>query len=484
MTAGVAEVEVVSAAYVVERASAAPDSVGTVVWHVPPGELVLHYNIRSEVEPDPDLEASITARGVLVPIIGYVRDGELRVHMGRRRAFCAARVGRPWVPVVLTAAPHEEDQLEDQLVENEHRRPNTAADRARAVRQLSLLGVTPEQLVARTALRRSDVDAALAVAASPVATAAAAARPDMDLVEAAAVAEFDTDPATVKALTAAAGTGAFDHALQIARDERAVAAEKTRVLEQLRAVGVTAVEDMDWQRYRRLIELGITPGKHRRCPGHAGYARVTWDRDGRPAGAPEYICTEPGHHSTSSASGGAAPTLEAEEARHRRAEVVAGNAAWRSATEVRRRWLRDFAHRSRPPAGAEAFVAAALLRLDWDVIEKALHHEHVLLREMLAPPGSDEPVPDAAGRSERDVLAERAATMPAKRALVLAAATLLAAWEHTADEHTWRDHPHDPIGGHRGVDRFYLGQMAAWGYPLSEIEQLVVEGTQPTETSS
>lgn len=450
---------------------------GTRIYRVPPGELTVGLNTRVDVGNDPDFASSVRERGVLQAITCYVHDGALQVLMGQRRALVAAAEGLEWVPVVITAPPDDEARLIDQLVENEHRAPITTADRAAAVAQLSLLGLSAEQLVRRTALRRVDVEHALAVAASPVASAAAAAAPELDLGQAAAVAEFDDEPDVVEKLTTAAGTGRFDHVLQRARDDRDEAAERARLLEEIRASGVTALEAIDFGHHKTLAALGITAGRHRRCPGHAAYPAVYWSNvDNAYRAEPTYVCTEPGRHRDGAAAAGTGQgaTLAEEQARQQRAQVISRNKEWRSATEVRRAWLRDFVRRQRPPAGAEAFVAAALVRFDHEVIDRAAQTQHVLLRELLAPLGSEEPA-TVSGRTEIDDLAGRAAAMAPKRALVLAAATLLAAWEYGADEHTWRDHPHDPLGGHRGVDRFYLGQMAAWGYPLAEVEQLVVE---------
>jgi ParB family chromosome partitioning protein len=55
------------------------------------------------------------------------------------------------------------------------------------------------------------------------------------------------------------------------------------------------------------------------------------------------------------------------------------------------------------------------------------------------------------------------------RSLVLAAALLLAAWEDKTGPHTWRN-PSDDA-------RRYLGQMIAWGYSPSEVEQLILAPT-------
>ncbi len=241
---------------------------------------------------------------------------------------------------------------------------------------------------------------------------------------------------------------------------------------QLRADGVTVLDRLDWAAgMRPLTELGLTTARHRSCPGHAafvsqgshyvdGHTEWTW--------AADYVCTAPRTHHPTDSTAAAEGTLDDEAARAQRAEVIARNKEWRSAEQVRRAWLAEFAQRQRPPAGAERFVAAALLRGD-DCIRRALENRYVLLREL-----TGLGVEDQASRGDRlQLLAERVQHVPPKRALVLAAAALLAAWEHTADVGCWRP----PLGGHRGVDRFYLGQYVAWGYPPSDIEQLILNPT-------
>lgn len=474
----VAEVEVDEPADV-----AAAPQLGTRVYRIRPGELVWRLNVRTEVDDDPQFAASIRELGVLQPIVAYVNtEARLQVLMGQRRAYFAHQQGLPWVPVVLVAPPFDVDRLVDQLVENHHRAPITLADQAAAVLQLTLHGVTVDEIARRTSRRRVDVNAVLAVAASPAATAAAAVAP-VDLEQAAAIAEVDNDPAAVEQLTAAArqGRGAFEHQLQRVRDERRDREDKARVLAEIRAAGVTAIDRLDWSAgVRPLDGLGISPSKHRRCPGHAAYPTGTqrnvdghWSMEWGIG----YVCTQPKlHRKTTDGE----VTLDDEAARAARAEVIEGNKQWRAAEQVRRRWLREFARRQRAPLAADAFIAQALLRAD-ECIRRALDNRHVLLRELLAP--EEQPVTAA---DELDQLVARVEDMPQRLVRVLTVATLLAAWEATTDVHCWRDR-HDGsalmnrVGGHRGVDTFYMGWFRRFGYEPSEIEQRLLVADGPKE---
>lgn len=69
-------------------------------------------------------------------------------------------------------------------------------------------------------------------------------------------------------------------------------------------------------------------------------------------------------------------------------------------------------------------------------------------------------------QKELDELLAGADTISPTRATLLTAAMLLCSWHHLADTNTWRSPTAE--------DRRVLGQMAAWGYELSDVEQLVL----------
>lgn len=451
---------------------AADIELGTRIYRVPPGELVVGRNARVDVVEDPDFAASIRERGVLQPITCYVHDGALQVHMGQRRAIVATAQGLPWVPVVVTAPPDEQGRLVEQLIENEHRAPITTADRARAVQQLALIGLSAEQLVRATALRRVDVDHALAVAASPPAIAAAASYP-LDLTQAAAVAEFSDDDEVVEALTSAAVDGGFDHVLQAARDERDDRDEHDRVMAELRAAGVTALERPEWRKggARPLDELRISVAAHAGCPGHAGYpGDGAHDVDGRweHGWHARYVCTDPQRHHPVPGPKGERSLLD-EQVRADRALARERSRQWRTATKVRRAWLREFARERTAPAEAERFIAACLIQHP-GLLGSALADQHRLLRELvirgeLGGLGEPDPAESLLNRqSDVQQLLLRITNGSSRRALRLTCALLLAAWEARADIMTWRN----PRPEHAMV----LGQMAAWGYELCAVEQM------------
>jgi ParB family chromosome partitioning protein len=460
-------------------------------------------------------------------VVVRTAGGQLRVRMGERRTLGAIKAGRADVPVEIIGDEGQDDAGEidrrlAQYVENKHRRAMTVADEIRFVQECLELGAGEAEIRERARMPAPDLAAAARAARSKLATAAASRYEFLTLEMAAAIAEFDDDTETVKALAAAArqGQGRFEHVLQQARDDRAARAACAATRAALEADGIPVTQDRPAPPALWLTSLGLAEEDHRDCPGHAAWLRLehTWadageepgpaaagcggddggeteeqDGDDGEAGAldlgedttrrlarrisrytcrPVFYCTDPasyGHVTTppSPAAGpGPASGKSAEEAERETAErrrVLKYNAAWRSAETVRRRWLRDFLARKAVPAGAEAFIYAAVIRGDYE-LRKAMEGGHEQAAEMLG-------VPRPAGNPYNDYGVPAAfEAAPPGRAKVIALAAVLAAYESCTGVHTWRN------GREKG--RWYLAALAGWGYGLSDIEQYVVDGTE------
>src|SRR5690348_17084648 len=95
--------------------------------------------------------------------------------------------------------------------------------------------------------------------------------------------------------------------------------------------------------------------------------------------------------------------------------------------------------------------------------------QHGLLRELLGL-SSEETTAWGAGAREIDQLVQQVPRHSSKRATLLTAALLLAAWEAKTGTHTWRN----------AETRRYLGQVTAWGYEPSEVERLAI-GPEPQQ---
>lgn len=133
-----------------------------------------------------------------------------------------------------------------------------------------------------------------------------------------------------------------------------------------------------------------------------------------------------------------------------------------SAEKVRRTWLSELLSRKRLPADALPFAVVTLADSRFEV-GKALNDGHPLAETLL---GQDD-----GGRSLAAVL-EKTPT----KATHVAVGIALGALEAATGKHTWRNP--DPAA------RRYFGQLAAWGYTLSEVEQLVIVDEASTEVES
>ena len=426
-------------------------------YRVPPGALVIGANVRSDTHPGAkEFAASIKARGVLEPVTAWVDDeGNLVVYRGQRRTLAAASVGTPdgRVPVHVVPRPAEVDRVTDQLVENVHRAAMRAAEERDAIEQLSLLGVSAAQISKRTAITRPTVDAALTVSASQTARERMDAT-GMTLEAAATFAEFEDDPHAIQALEQALSWGRpLEHTAQRLRDARAEDTALRVHAQLLREQGVPVLDpqevpDRAWTLHLdTLVTANGDPIPEHDWPNVPGAAVVLRAR---------YDSTGPTTANTSADDEDGGSDIG-----QSRREVIANNAAWRSAQTVRRAWLGRFITRAGVPARAEALICEAVLTGQY-ALSKAMGESHPLLRTLL---GHDEQAPTTA----------LATPSTAKAATVRTLAAVLASWEASTGVHTWR-HP-------TAWDARVMGVITGWGYQPSDVEQLLT-GTVDHDTDA
>lgn len=433
------------------------------VEHIDPATLLVDVNIRTEATLDKDFLASIRDLGVLIPIVAVrTSDGALRVRHGHRRTLAAVHHGLPAVRVVVVGEDDadEVNRIVSQWHENEYRAGLSTADKLAAVEQLSLLGLSAGQIVKRTKASKAQVDHALSANASALAKGAAERYEFLTLDQAAAVAEFETDSDTVKALVAAAkkSDGDFRHVVQRARDERDQAAQHAALVEQIASQGVQVIERPDYgdKTIRRVGALvgpddkRLTDAGHTSCPGHAVYIERTWQ--GVEAVA---VCTDwraHGHRDPSGASSRPAGPMD-EKAKAERRTVIVNNREWKSAEAVRREWLTGLLARKTPPKGAAIYVATELghgPRPLSDALAKANGLAATLL-------GADD-------RHSRQSVAALATQASDQRAQVIGLGVVLAAIEAATGVHSWRN-PGE-------ATQRYFAFLAACGYVLSDVEKI------------
>lgn len=484
------------------------------LYEVDPAALRIGANIRTDTHPDAkEFAASIKTRGVLEVISAYLApDGGLTVLRGQRRTVVAAKVGTPTgtVPVRVVAAPDEVDRIIDQASENLHRQAMHTRETRDAVEQLAMLGVSAAQIAKRVALPRATVDTALAVTRNS-ATKERMDAAGMTLEEAALFAEFEDDPAAIDALTSAWvepwRRRQLPHIVQRLRDERAEAEALQTEVARMRAEGLPVLDPAevpaDLHRHtlanlRTEQDQPVPEDEWAQVAGAALAVTVEWaepeydddadepdadEGDGQQVYVPVWVCTDPeaaGLHyaygpRTSRADDGSASSedeaerdeedearREAESAERRR--VIANNKAWKAAEVVRREWLTGLLNRRTVPTGAEVLVARAVIGREYS-LSHALQHGHTLLPDLL---GIKTPEDDSEGylsQRERSARIIDGATTP-KGAIMRTLAAVLAAWEERSGTHIWRN----PTGW----DAVVMTALTGWGYPASDVEQLLI----------
>jgi ParB family chromosome partitioning protein len=484
---------------------AAPASIPDMeLLHLDPNTIKIRENVRLDPNLDKDFIASVKERGVLVPVQAYRDDLGITILRGERRILAAQQAGHATVPVIVVDQPGDIDRLIDQLAENDHRVGLTAKDHAAAYEQLTLLGLSEGEIARKTRTPEPKVRAGLAAKRSVVASAALAKYDFLDLDQAAAVANFDNDSETVKALVAAAKTGQFDHVLQKARDDRARAKLKADTVAALEAdgwtvidrpkAGASKVEQIDYLKHG---SKNLTPSGHKKCPGRAVYLVEDYDwpdtEEGRAAAEkhdysarvfsyrPVEVCRDPAKHGHAprygtTLTGSAKPKPVAEmteeeqrEARERRRDVIDSNKAWDSSVPVRHRWLKEFLARKTAPKTAAGFVAAALASsAHGSHVTTELENRSRLACTML---GVKDPGYGAEWTSELQQLI--AAASP-ERAAMVSLGLVLCAFEAGTSRESWRTINQSTVR--------YLRFIESQGYVLSDVERRACGEDKPADT--
>ncbi|MFI6661535.1 ParB/RepB/Spo0J family partition protein [Streptomyces sp. NPDC050523] len=359
---------------------------------------------------------------------------------------------------------------------------------------------------------------------------------DLDLEVLAALGEFDDDPNAVARLIKAHQNGTFPYELSQERTERTERTARKARCAELKRDGIRLWEDAGNlpPRAQWLEDLVDADGQdldeaaHARCPGHA----VVWDDTGsadpaaiaalclNPAAYSHYTPgTEPtAQHPTNTAAAPGdqeddaedehdsaeedeedeeAKRAAAEQAERARAEVeakagaeaaerkkehhrkIAGNKAYRAATEARRAFLRQLIARKSAPKPLGAWVTRTLLTCpkpvqSWtgDTTRSAI------LADLLAVHADEN---TAASAEERATWTGSSATPT--RLLFVNFAVIAACYEKRIEKpNTWRqDQPDWDTEEIRADARLYLTFLAELGHQLSPVERNVIDDT-PFET--
>jgi ParB family chromosome partitioning protein len=444
------------------------------IEHIDPAQIGVETNIRTTVKLDSGFVASIREHGVITPV-GCRRseDGTVTVRIGQRRVLAAREVGLATIPAYIVEGDDSTvERLLEQFVENEQRAALTEPERAAFFQQLAFEGLTVPQIAKRTSVPKKVVEAGISVAESEFAQKVAT-KHEVTLDQAAAIIEFEGDKDAVKRLVQYAEDSPeqFAHEVQRQRDERErreeVAAEQANFVEQ----GYTILQEAphyDDNDTARLSDLTTKDGtdltvEHLVGVGKDRQAYVVWGWNGLTTTVYVHDFKSYGFKKRTNTGNGSMT----DEQKAERKTLIANNKAWDSAEAARREWLTAFLTRKTLPKDAGQFVAVALTA-HRTTVAGGLSKGNRLAATLLGLEAQD----SEWGASPIDPIA---ASHPV-RAGHVALAVVLGAVEDSTGRHTWRNPSRDAVT--------YFEQIAAWGYPLSDVEQIVTGDPSESTTDS
>lgn len=507
------------------EASEPAEHLGELLW-LNPAELEIGDNVRKNPEIS-DLVELIREHGILVPLTGRedLSTGKVTIREGQRRLLAARELGLSIVPVFVKPKTDEDDaaqtaaRLAEQIITNERRRPLTSGDLARGVQEMLIGGKLKQQEVAdKLGMSKAEVSKAAKVARSQSALDAAADL-QLSMEEAVILAEFEGNEDAVAELREE-DPGQWKHTAARLRAQAKEQAEYAKVTAPYAAQGFTIL-DRDFYRYslavnpqgyqsaRNLttadgaaidVDTHITPNAAQWAVHlvkarvyvhmHSGDVipanKIDWQSKNDESGqdgkvhrnlvndeyrwGPVYYTNqiaELGLKDTSSATsaggGSADPDEDAEARRQERRRKIELNKHGDAAIEVRREWVKNVLLSKRtPPKGAVAFIARQLTT-SRDLLHR--NKAEATAREMLGHKVCDSELSELPEGSEG-------------RATVILLGQVLGALEAITPRDAWSRKPGTYSYSTHSKD--YLTFLAAHGYQLSEIEQ-VITGDQSAD---
>lgn len=453
-----------------------------------PRELVSHpRNVRTNLGDLTGLVASITAQGVLEPLI-VVDHGSPVIVAGHRRAAAAIEAGLELVPCIVRSDISTDEtaagtaaEVSAMLAENLHRENLTVVEEARGVQQLLDLGVKLSEVTKRTGLGQKRVKKALGVARLDDESLRLVDEYALDLEQAAAVSLFADDGEAIARLTTAAqnGPGQFAHALTRAKQDRKQAQAVAAKRAELAAAGRTVVDEIaSWsgRKNRSLGALDDAEGRaldaesHAACPGSAVFVQVDYAGDI----AVVEVCTDfaaYGHVDRFATRRGATAAADSEAdqeaARAERRKVLENNKAMVAANATRRAWVREYlTRRSAPPEAlrfaVEALTANSGTMADW--FEPMATSESLVVIDQL---GLGKP----SRRGQNRTTLTSGEVVPDGRLPLQLLAHIAGATESQILKDSWRS-----TGAAREALTRWLRFLAEQGYTLADVEQGIVDG--------
>lgn len=435
---------------------------------IDPRRLVLEKNVRSDATADAALVESIRTRGVLQPIVVTEPEPERFVVLaGHRRTLAAIEAGLRQVPITVVQTRTDADHILDQLAENDHRAALRDLDRMAGYEELTLFGMSVEEIAAAAVVPVSEVEAGLKVAASETVRDLAAELP-LDLEQLAAMAEFEGDEDAMSDLADAAADGRFAHVLRTLQRQRSEEASIATTTRELEAAGRAVVPwpSGSYEPTNKVVTIdyldGVGEKNHAKCPGRAVAIRATWEwADGYGSTQELRIhtaeaCTDwkaNGHKHRYSRTVDVDQSDEDREAKaQERREVVERNKAWPIATEVRRDWLKAyFAAKLQKRPGQTVTLWVGQRLIDGGMAFGGSHSASTLFTEWTGE--------ETSWRAKKKLAAS---TSQARVDQLLHAMSLAACESHLSAKDGWRSTTDVAA---------YLRHLESLGYMLSDVER-------------
>ncbi|WP_248888136.1 ParB/RepB/Spo0J family partition protein [Clavibacter nebraskensis] len=445
-----------------------------VIEYLDPNTLILEENVRPSADLDREFVQSIKANGVLTPVRARRDDeGRVLVRAGQRRTLAAREVGLATMPVhIIEGDEATAERIVQQLVENDQRLALTDAERTVAFKQLQFEGLSATAISKRTGTGARTVKKTLAVANTPSA-AAALTDHQLTLDQAAALVEFDEYPKIQARLidTVRTNPGRFAHELRFAQNEltRKKAVQAAIADHESRGYVIVNPENPEHAAFvpvRDLVTMDggdalLTAEKMDALDGR-GVRVIAYLRDPEPVyylRDPEAVGYRRDETTTTATSAGVGSMSEEQKAEQKaeRRRVIANNKAWDSAESVRREFVAALVTRRALPKDAASFIAAGLTTHRYEV-GRAVQVGSALAHEFLGV--------ECERGYYSDSLGQYAAATPTK-AQHVALAVVLGGIEASMSRESWRSPD--------ATAAAYLRQLVAWGYNLSEVEQIITD---------
>lgn len=497
------------------EAAAPQENRGELLW-LSPDELKIGDNVRQN--PDiSDLVDSIRTDGILVPLTGRKDEstGDVTIREGQRRLLCARELGLSVVPVFVKAKTDEDDaaqtneRVTEQIITNERRAKLPTSDLARGVQEMLTVGKLKQQDVAeRLHITKAEVAKAAKVGRAQGALEAADDL-QLSMEEAVILAEFEGNEDAVAELREE-DPSHWKHTAARLRAQAKEQAEYSKITAPYAAQGFTildrdfycyslAASPEGYQRSDNLttadgaavdVDTHIVPNaaqwavhlvqRRVRVHMHSGEVipstQIDWRakederaEDGKVhrnlvndeyRWCPVYYTNqmaELGLKGTRAARGGSGePDQDAEARRRERRRKIELNKHGDAAIEVRRQWIKDTLLSKRTaPKGAVAFIARQL-STSRDLLTR--NKAEATARELLG---------HKVCESELSELPEGAEG----RATVILLGQVLGALEAITPRDAWSRQPGTYSFSTQSKE--YLTYLAAHGYQLAEIEQVI-----------